>query len=101
GKELGEVEERRMDVTAHVEGKARAAKEAPRILALVPTKTKNEALNQMARGLEEKAATVVEANRADLERARSAGHTRAFLDRLALNQATLGEDAEGLRPRPT
>ena len=51
-----------MDVTAHVEGKARAAKEAARMLALVPTKIKNEALHQMARGLEEKSATVLEAS---------------------------------------
>src|SRR5215813_5796569 len=86
-----------MDVTAHVEGKARAAKEAARILALVPTKTKNDALGQMARGLEEKAATVLDANRADLDRARSAGHTRAFLDRLALTDARLEEMANGLR----
>src|SRR5262250_582978 len=86
-----------MDVTAHVEGKARAAKEAARILALVPTKTKNEALSQMARGLEEKAATVLDANRADLERARSAGQTRAFLDRLALTDTRLEEMANGLR----
>ena len=86
-----------MDVTAHVEGKARAAKEAARILALVPTKIKNEALYQMARGLEEKAATVLDANRADLERARSAGLNRAFLDRLALTDARLEEMASGLR----
>jgi glutamate-5-semialdehyde dehydrogenase len=86
-----------MDVTAHVESKARAAKEAARMLALVSTKTKNDALNQMARGLEEKAATVLEANRADLERARSAGLTRAFLDRLALTDARLEEMANGLR----
>jgi len=37
-----------MDVTAHVEAKARAAKEAARMLAQAPTRTKNEALAQMA-----------------------------------------------------
>ena len=41
-----------MDVTAHVTAKARAAKEAARALALASTKVKNEALLQMARGLE-------------------------------------------------
>jgi glutamate-5-semialdehyde dehydrogenase len=86
-----------MDVTAHVEAKARAAKEAARMLALAPTRTKNEALAQMARALEEKAATVLDANRSDLERARSAGLTRAFLDRLALTDSRIEEMAAGLR----
>src|SRR5713101_887207 len=86
-----------MDVTAHVEAKARAAKEASRVLALAPTRTKNDALYQMARGLEEKAGTVLDANRADLERARSSGLNRAFLDRLALTDGRLEEMASGLR----
>jgi len=68
-----------MDVAAHVETKARAAKEAAAALALAPTRAKNEALQQMARGLEEKTPAVLEANRADLDRARSAGLTRASL----------------------
>ncbi|HYB43437.1 MAG TPA: glutamate-5-semialdehyde dehydrogenase [Candidatus Methylomirabilis sp.] len=86
-----------MDVATHVETKARAARDAARILALASTRTKNEALNQMARGLEEKAAMVLEANRADLERARAAGLNRAFLDRLALTEGRIEEMAAGLR----
>jgi hypothetical protein len=38
-----------MEVAAHVEAKARAAKEAAAALALAPTRAKNEALQQMAR----------------------------------------------------
>jgi glutamate-5-semialdehyde dehydrogenase len=86
-----------MDVAAHVEGKARAAKEAARTLALAPTKTKNEALFQMARGLEEKAGMVLDANRADLDRARSTAPNRAFLDRLTLTDNRLEEMASALR----
>ena len=86
-----------MDVSAHVEAKARAAKEAARILMLAPTRAKNEALNQMARGLEEKTVAVLDANRADLERARAAGLSRAFLDRLALTDTRIEEMAAGLR----
>jgi glutamate-5-semialdehyde dehydrogenase len=86
-----------MDAAAHVEAKARAAKDAASILALAPTRAKNEALQQMARGLEEKTATVIAANRADLERARSGGLTRAFLDRLTLTEARIEEMAAGLR----
>lgn len=86
-----------MDAGAHVIGKAKSAKAAARLLALAPTRVKNEALAQMARGLEEKAETILEANRADLERARPAGHTRAFLDRLTLTEARIEEMAVGLR----
>jgi len=86
-----------MHPTAQVEAKARAAKEAARILMLAPSRTKTDALHQMARGLEEKAATVLEANHADLERARSAGFSRAFLDRLALTDSRVEEMAAGLR----
>ena len=86
-----------MDVAAHVEAKARAAKEAAGTLALAPTRAKNEALQQMARGLEEKTPAVLEANRADLDRARSAGLTRASLDRLTLTEARIEEMAVGLR----
>ncbi|OLC12718.1 MAG: glutamate-5-semialdehyde dehydrogenase [Candidatus Rokubacteria bacterium 13_1_40CM_69_27] len=86
-----------MDVRRLVEAKARAAREAAQALALCPTRTKNEALGQMARGLEEKAAALVEANRADLARARAAGVTPAFLDRLTLTEARIEEMASGLR----
>jgi glutamate-5-semialdehyde dehydrogenase len=86
-----------MDVTAHVTAKARTAKEAARALALASTRAKNEALLEMARGLEEKAAPVLEANRADLERGRAAGLTSAFIDRLTLSEARIEEMAAGLR----
>ena len=86
-----------MDAAAHVTGKARAAKDAARVLALASTRTKDEALQQMARGLEEKTAAIIEANRADLERGRAAGLTRAFLDRLTLTDARIAEMAGGLR----
>ena len=86
-----------MDIAAEVQAKARAAKEASRVLALAPTRTKNEVLTQMARGLEEKAATILEANRADLARARSKGLTRAFVDRLTLTDGRIEEMAAGVR----
>src|SRR5713101_2593728 len=86
-----------MDVRALVEGKARAAREAARALALCPTRIKNDALLQMAHGLVEKTAALLEANRGDVERARSRGAARAFLDRLALSEARVEEMAQGLR----
>jgi glutamate-5-semialdehyde dehydrogenase len=86
-----------MDVAAQVETKARAAKAAARALALASTRVKNEALHQMARSLEEKAAAVLDANRSDLERARTAGLSRAFVDRLTLTEGRIEEMAAGLR----
>jgi glutamate-5-semialdehyde dehydrogenase len=86
-----------MDVTTLVQTKARAAREAARQLALCSTRTKNEALLQMARGLEEKTATILDANRADLERTRATGANRAFLDRLTLTDGRIEAMAAGLR----
>ncbi len=86
-----------MGIRELVGAKARAAKEASRALALCSAKVKNDALLQMSRGLEEKAAMILEANRADLDRARSRGHSRPFLDRLTLSEARIEEMALGLR----
>jgi glutamate-5-semialdehyde dehydrogenase len=86
-----------VDAAAHVEAKARAAKEASHTLALAPTRAKNEALAQMARGLEERTAAILDANRHDLERARAAGNPRAFVDRLTLTEGRIEEMAAGLR----
>jgi glutamate-5-semialdehyde dehydrogenase len=86
-----------MDVRELVESKAKAAREAATTLALCPTRLKNDALIQMARGLEEKTPQILEANRADVERARTRGHPRAFLDRLTLTDARIEEMAQGLR----
>lgn len=86
-----------MEIRELVETKARAAKEAAKTLALVSPKARSEALLQMARALEEKAGTIQEANRADLERARGQGYSRAFLDRLTLTEGRIEEMAQGLR----
>jgi glutamate-5-semialdehyde dehydrogenase len=80
-----------------MEGKARAAREAAHALATCATRTKNAALVQMARGLEEKAGGLIEVNRTDVERARARGQTRAFLDRLTLTEGRIEEMAAGLR----
>jgi glutamate-5-semialdehyde dehydrogenase len=86
-----------MDVKRLVETRARAAREGARALALASTRVKNDALLQMARGLEEKAASLIEVNHADVERARAGGHPRAFLDRLTLTEGRIEEMAAGLR----
>jgi len=86
-----------IDVRELVETRARAAHDAARSLALASARVKSEALLAMARGIEEKAPAILEANRADLERARGQGHPRAFLDRLALTDARVEDMATGIR----
>src|SRR5258707_314082 len=85
-----------MDPRALIATRARSARAAARAMALCPTKTKNEALQQMARGLVEKSQVLLEANRADVERARGRV-TKAFLDRLTLTESRIEEMAQGLR----
>src|SRR5437762_448555 len=86
-----------MDVRQLVESKARAARAAAHALAVCGTRVKDDALTHMARALEEKTAALLEANHADLERARTKGLTRAFLDRLTLTEGRIEEMAQGLR----
>src|SRR5262245_39944935 len=86
-----------MDVRELVETRARAARDAARSVALAGARVKNDALLAMARGLEEKAPAILEANRADLERARGQGHPRAFLDRLTLTDTRVEDMATGIR----
>ena len=86
-----------MSIERDVTARAKAAKEASRALAQASTRLKNEALGQMARTLEEKTAAIIEANRADLDRARGAGLTRAFIDRLTLTEPRIEGMAAGLR----
>ena len=86
-----------MDMRSLMAAKARSARAAARALALCPTKVKDDALLQMARGLVEKTDALLEANRADLERAGGRGHPRAFLDRLTLTEARVEDMAQGLR----
>ena len=85
-----------MDPKTLIETRARAARAAARAMALCPTRIKNEALQQMARGLVEKSPVLLEANRADVERARGRV-AKAFLDRLTLTESRIEEMAQGLR----
>jgi glutamate-5-semialdehyde dehydrogenase len=86
-----------MDIQALVESKARAARAAATELAVTSTLRRNEALLQMALGLEEQAESLIETNRADVERARGGGAARAFLDRLTLTGPRIQAMAQGLR----
>ena len=75
----------------------RFAREAARELALASSAQKNEALERMTARLEAGSEQIFEANRQDLEAARSKGRDLAFLDRLMLDGLRVAGMARGLR----
>ena len=74
-----------------------AAKDASLDLARASTEQKDAALEAAARLLEERAATILEANAADLADERAEGLTNALRDRLTLTDARIQGMAEGVR----
>ena len=76
---------------------ARKAKEDSRVLANLPTSTKNAALEGMAEALIKSRAKLKKANALDLASARKAGLSSAMIDRLNLSDNTLRGMAESLK----
>lgn len=75
----------------------RAAREASRELARLPSAVKDRGLEYVARALEERQAPVVEANEKDIAAGRARGLTDSFLDRLLLTPARLTAMAADVR----
>src|SRR5262249_56037583 len=73
------------DVDGIVERLSLGAREAARVLARASSATKDRALRDAAAGLRGAQAALLAANRDDVERARAAGESAAFVDRLTLN----------------
>ncbi len=75
---------------------ARDAKLAARKLATISSATKDAALAAMAQEITTRQASLMEANRQDVEAARAGGMAPAMLDRLALTPARLNGIIQGL-----
>lgn len=86
-----------MDLRAEVKEMARRAKEVSRLLTSLSTDRKNRALFEMADGLEENQAFLIEENGKDLRKAEEACLTPAMKDRLRLTPSTIQAMAKGLR----
>lgn len=82
---------------SEVRNKASLGKAASRRMHALTTEQKNEAMIVMAKALEANAQSIIAANEEDLARGREAGIRTSLLDRLALNEARIGDMAEGLR----
>jgi glutamate-5-semialdehyde dehydrogenase len=76
---------------------AQAARDASRRLGHAPTARKDDALRFAADALGKRARKILAENARDLEAARKAGQTAAFLDRLALDGKRLDGIARSLR----
>jgi glutamate-5-semialdehyde dehydrogenase len=76
---------------------AQAARDASRLLGHAPTPRKDDALRFAAEAVEQRTKKILAENAKDLEAARKAGQTAAFLDRLALDPKRLAGIAASLR----
>ncbi len=83
--------------TATVTEICSGAQHAARVLGTLDSRTKNAALEAIARALLERTPEILEANRRDLEAGREAGLSPALMDRLALDSARIAAMADGVR----
>jgi glutamate-5-semialdehyde dehydrogenase len=84
-------------VIDYVHRTARAAREAARVLALLPRADKDAALFAMADAVDAATEQVVAANAEDLQRGRDRGMATGLLDRLTLDRDRVHAVAEALR----
>lgn len=86
-----------MDIKQYVTEKAMKAKDASRLLANISTEIKNNALLNMAVGLEKDADRLISENREDLDAGGKKGLSTAMLDRLKLTPERIKAISDGLR----
>ncbi|HWP91101.1 MAG TPA: glutamate-5-semialdehyde dehydrogenase [Thermodesulfobacteriota bacterium] len=76
---------------------AERAKEASRVLAKIPSQSKNSALISMAEELISHSGFIAEENNKDIEDAQKRGLSPSFIDRLTLTPSRIKSMAEGLK----
>ena len=86
-----------MEIKEEILQKAKLARTASRKLGILSTEIKNNAILKMADDLERGIARIVEANKEDQENAQKQKRTKAFIDRLFLNEERIKDIASGLR----
>ncbi len=84
------------EVTQGVAEVSRRAREGARPLGSMDRQHKDRILLALARGLRESVASLVEANRQDLEEGRENGLSKPLLDRLQLSEARIEALAEAV-----
>jgi glutamate-5-semialdehyde dehydrogenase len=86
-----------MDIHSYMTGIGREARRAAREIARAETRAKNDALAAMATAIVRECATLLDANRQDVEAARAKGLDAAMIDRLTLSAKSIAAMAEGLQ----
>jgi len=86
-----------MDYDSYARELAGKARRASRVVAALDANAKNKVLETMARGLEDAAERIGEANARDLAAGREAGLAAAMLDRLEVTPKRLAAMVDGLR----
>ena len=95
-KSHAQVRDKPVDLAATMRDMGIAARSAARELARAGTGARNRALRAMAAEIRGRAAELLQANRADIERAGKEGREGAFVDRLTLTPAAVEQMAVGL-----
>jgi glutamate-5-semialdehyde dehydrogenase len=85
-----------MDIQTYMHRLGQQARAASRLMAAASTETKNGALLAIARLIRERSDTLLSANGADLDQARTDGLEAALVDRLTLTEKGIAAMAEGL-----
>lgn len=86
-----------MTVSEYMNKVGIAARAASRELARADTHLKNAALAKIAKAVLDHKATILTANRADLDRERESGLDSALLDRLEITEARFADMVDGVR----
>lgn len=85
-----------MDIKKLMLDMAKAARDAGRVVAKLPTDTKNYVLLSMAEELAKQTKKIQKANEKDLQAAKKKGLSAAFIDRLTLTNKVIKTMADGL-----
>lgn len=85
-----------MDIKKLMLDMAKAARDAGRVVAKLPTDTKNNVLLSMAEELAKQTKKIQKANEKDLQAAKKKGLSAAFIDRLTLTNKVIKTMADGL-----
>ena len=80
----------------YIETLGKNAKTAAPFLVQCDTQTKNNALSEIARRLNENAKELIEANKLDVENARKNGMSEALIDRLTLDEKRIAGMVDGI-----
>jgi len=88
--------DQKVDVKTAVRELGVAAREAARLLARADTSAKNAALAAIASAIRSDCKKILEANQADVAKAKKDGCDAAFVDRLSLNAKAVEQMAEGV-----